>query len=198
MTSNSTRPGRRTRTATAAATITALVVPMAGCAVPASPSPDRTQAPAARPTAPASPTTPWEPRSTAFPTPGPAARAVARQFTFAVLEYDARRESSHDFLTRVRPLATAPLQRKLRHSARARLPWPVMRVRGERVTLAVTGTSVIGPSPQPATRRLTVGVNGITTTRTDVAVLRNPVALQLQLARTRNGWRVTGFDGGAA
>lgn len=194
MVSSTTPVGRFTRIT---AVVVALASSVAGCTNPVSPWRDAksAQAPVTTPL-PAAPAV--EPPSIDFPTPGPAARATARRFAAVVLEYAARSEHSSAFLTRVAPLASDEVRTALRHSPRANLPWRVMRERGERVTLTVTGTSITRSGTHHDQRRLTVAVNGIATTRTDVAVLRSPVVLELHLARTTEGWRVVGFAGGPA
>lgn len=136
---------------------------------------------------------PIEPKSTEFRPPPAPARRTASRFATAFLTYDTRAEKVRDFLAAVRPFTTRPTLEALGHSPRARLPWRVMRSRRERVSLVISGTSVttIGTG-------MTLLVNGVTTTHTDLAVLRRPVQLRLQIANTRDGWKVTSVRGGGS
>jgi hypothetical protein len=129
--------------------------------------------------------------STVYSTPPVRARELAEKFAFAFFTYDTRTEHVGDFLDRIRPLSTPVVVRALSRSPRSRLPWPVMRSRNERALVTVTGTSV-------ASGRNELTVNGITTTHTDLAVLQSPVQLRLQIANTREGWKVTGVHGGGS
>jgi hypothetical protein len=137
--------------------------------------------------------TPSEPESTAYSAPPVGARALAERFAFAFLTYDTRTENVRGFLERVRPLTTPVVVRALSRSPRSRLPWAVMLSRNEKASLTVTGTSVASTG-----NRLTLHVNGITTTHTNLAVLRSPVQLRLHIANTREGWKVTGVHGGGS
>jgi hypothetical protein len=137
--------------------------------------------------------TPSEPTSTLFSTPPVQARLVAERFTFAFLTYDTRSERAQDFLQRVRPYSTMAVVEALGRSPRSRLPWRVMRSRSERVSLTIAGTSV-----SETENAVTLLLNGLITTRTDLAVLRSPVQLRLQVSHTRNGWKVTGVHGGGS
>jgi hypothetical protein len=134
-----------------------------------------------------------EPNSTVYPTPPVRARGLAERFAVAFLTYDTRVENVRDFVDRVRPLSTPGVVRALNKSPRARLPWPVMRSRSERASRAISGTSI-----DSTANRLALHVTGITTTHTDLAVLRSPVQLRLRVAKTRKGWKVTDIRGGGS
>jgi hypothetical protein len=150
-------------------------------------------APAFTPDTPNPEIAPVEPQSTKFPHPPACARNVASQFAIAFLTYDTRSERARDFLHKVRPLTTQAVVEELGRSPRSRLPWRVMRFRRERVSLSISGTSIT-----TSNRAMTVLVNGVATTRTDLAMLRNPVVLRLQISNTRNGWKVIGVHGGGS
>lgn len=124
---------------------------------------------------------------------------LARGFVGAGCAYDARRETRLGFLARTGRYATPDEQRRLRHSERARLPWPMLRERGERVHIEVTGVSLVKASHAdtdtraPGVRRLVV--EAIATTHTDFAVLHSFEQVTLRLTRTRAGWRVAAAVG---
>jgi len=132
-----------------------------------------------------------EPNAGVYQDAPPALRFVASRFAVALLSYDTRSEHCDRFLLSLRPFVTRTLFRRLSVSPRARLAWWSMRARNERVTFVVSGATVRRRSPAPV---VTILVNGIATTRTDVAVLRTPVALRLQMIRTANGWTVAGVS----
>lgn len=174
--------------------LAAAVLPTACAATPAprittaleSPAPAVTLSPAPEPT-------PSEPAATVFTTPPVQARSVAERFAFAYLTYDSRSERALDFLQRVRPYGTRAVVETLGRSPRSRLPWRVMRSRSERVSLTIAGTSLLMTESG-----VILLVTGVTTTRTDLAVLRSPVQLRLQVSPTRTGWKVTGVRGGGS
>jgi hypothetical protein len=143
--------------------------------------------------------TPSEPDSTVYSPPPVRVRETAERFTFAFLTYDTRTEKVQTFLEHVRPFSTPAVVRALSRSPRSRLPWSVMRSRSERASLAISGTSIRSTEnlSSPETRH-TVHVNGVITTRTDLAKLRSPLQLRLHIAKTQEGWKVTDVRGGGA
>jgi len=113
-------------------------------------------------------------------------RSLAASFLGAALEYDARTAGRLDFLADVEPLVTAAELHRLKHSARASLPWQVLRARGESTELAVNG---ITRTTSPAqTLHLQIWVT--LTTHTDFATLQELASVTLTLAPTGSGWQV--------
>lgn len=126
---------------------------------------------------------------------GSAPRAVAqpaRRFVLGVAEYDSVQEGRRAFLNDFRDVATVSERKRLARSARAHLPWRVLRARAERANLQVTGLSRALPSGNSAVR---VVVQGILTTRTDLAVVRSFQRFDLTLTRQQGEWRVATAEG---
>lgn len=119
-------------------------------------------------------------------------RLIARRFTTATVQYDARTQDRLDFLAKARPYTTSWELRHLSNSPRARLPWRVLRARGERVRIRVLGFSV--DTRRTGTAR-TLVIEAIITTRTDFAAVRNFERINVMVARTPSGWRVTNATG---
>ena len=109
-----------------------------------------------------------------------------------VADYDSTHEGRSDFLNNLRGLATLGELDALRSSARARIPWRVLRTRHEQARLAVTGISR-APRSGGSTERMIV--QGILTTRSDLAVVRSFECFTLTLTRKDAGWRVASADG---
>lgn len=126
---------------------------------------------------------------------GSTPRAVAqpaRRFVLGVAEYDSVHEGRRTFLNDLRDVAAASEWERLAGSARAHLPWRVLRARAERAHLRVTGLSRALPSGNSVVR---VVVQGILTTRTDLAVVRSFQRFDLTLTRQQRGWRVATAEG---
>ena len=126
---------------------------------------------------------------------GSAPRAVAqtaRRFVLGVADYDSVHEGRRAFLYGLRDVSTASEWARLARSARAHLLWRVLRARTERAHLRVTGLSLTLPSDNSAVR---VVVQGILTTRTDLAVVRSFQRFDLTLTRQQGGWRVATAEG---
>jgi hypothetical protein len=119
-----------------------------------------------------------------------APRAVAqtaRRFVLGVADYDSVHEGRRASLSDLRDVSTAREWERLARSARTHLPWRVLRARAERAHLRVTGLSLALPSGNSVMR---VVVQGILTTRTDLAVVRSFQRFELTLTRQPRGWRV--------
>lgn len=136
-----------------------------------------------------------EPEATHYLSPATGARTVAWHFATAFLSYDTRSENAREFLTVVRPFVTNVAFHGLAVSPRSELPWRSMKARSERVSFAITGTS---SRASHTSERIALVINGIATTHTDLATLRNPVVLQLWMTRTSKAWKVAAVVGGGA
>jgi hypothetical protein len=117
---------------------------------------------------------------------------VARRFTAQACGYDARREPRRGFLTDLAPIVTPDELERLRASARARLPWRVLRARGEVTRIRVDGVIVL-PELQG---RLGVVVRATQTTTTTFATVRDFLDVDLVLTHRQLGWRVAAAGGG--
>jgi hypothetical protein len=124
--------------------------------------------------------------------PSAALREVARGFVSVTLAYDAKSEGPRDFLNRVEKLATAGEIGRLHRSGRAQLRWWVLRQRSEQVTVRVLG----GSQGLPTADRQTLQVEVLRVTRSNVATVRDFVAVTLVVVPTPAGWRVDRADGG--
>jgi hypothetical protein len=118
----------------------------------------------------------------------------------ATLAYDAWLENRHDFLTRVADLATAAELERLRHCERARLHWWALVQRFERATVQVVGISqeqaTASPVADSATVTATLQVEVLRVTQSDLATVRDFVAVTLVAVRTPTEWRVDRASGG--
>lgn len=137
------------------------------------------------------PLTPVE-SSAPYVEPIAALREVARRFVSATLAYDAWTEGPQGFLTRVEELATPGEIGRLRRSGRAQLRWWVLRQRSEQVTVRVLGVS----QALQASDRQTVDVEVLRVTRSNIATVRDFVAITLLVVPTPAGWRVDRAEGG--
>ena len=127
-----------------------------------------------------------------FGSPSRAVSRTARRFVVGVADYDAVHERRRDFLNGLRGVSTASEWEALAVSARARLSWSVLRARSERAKLSVTGMSRPMHSGSSVVR---VVVQGVLTTRSDLAVLRSFEDFSLTLVRQQGGWRVATAEG---
>ena len=109
-----------------------------------------------------------------------------------VADYDSVQERRRDFLNGLRDVSTAAEWEALTGSARARLPWAVLRARSERANLSITGMSRPVHSGSSVVR---VFVRGVLTTRSDLAVLHSFEDFALTLTRQPGGWRVATAEG---
>jgi hypothetical protein len=126
---------------------------------------------------------------------GSVPRAIAepaRRFVLGVADYDSVHEGRRAFLNDLRDVSTAHERERLASSARAHLPWRLLGARAERAHLRVTGLSLALPSGNSVVR---VVVQGILTTRTDLAVVRSFQRFDLTLTWQQRGWRVATADG---
>jgi hypothetical protein len=127
-----------------------------------------------------------------FSDAGDELRLIARRFTTATVQYDARTQDRLDFLAKARPYTTSGEVRRLSGSPRTRLPWRVLRARGERVRIRVVGVSL--DTRRTGTARRLV-IEAIITTQTDFAAVRNFEQINVTVTRTPSGWRVTDATG---
>lgn len=133
--------------------------------------------------------------TSAPPPPYRAARAEmasgAEEFLRAVVEYDSRHEARLAFIDRLGGIASGPEQRRLAHSPRARLPWRILRARGERTRLTVNGATLA--RSDAAERR--VIVQATVTTRTSFATVSDFRRYTVILTGIGSGWLVTDAEG---
>lgn len=130
--------------------------------------------------------------SAVYASPSPAVSRTARRFVLRIAGYDTAHEGRRDFLSDLRDICTGSEWDALARSARARLPWRVLRARAESAHLLVTGLSRALPSRSPALR---VVVQGVLTTRSNLAVVRSFEHFTLTLTRQRGVWLVSRAEG---
>ena len=119
-------------------------------------------------------------------------RVLATRFVNIALGYDTATEEQRDFLSRLDGIATKDELRRLRHSGRARLRWPVLQQRLEQTRVQVTGVS-----QSPATDgRIHLEVEAMRVTRSTIAKVRDFVAVTLTVVQAPDGWRVDRAAGG--
>ena len=112
-------------------------------------------------------------------TPRQSERILAEPFARAMCEYDTRVGGATSFLALTASLTSRAEQDRLLGSARAHLPWRILRARSERTSLALDGVSATGS---------TVFVNGVLTTTTSFATVQSYVRLTLTVADGRVVW----------
>ena len=129
-----------------------------------------------------------------FASPAPTLSRTARRFVLGVTNYDSVHERRRDFLNGLHGVSTRNEWEALAGSARARLPWAVLRARSERAKLSITGLS---RPVHSGGSHVQVFVQGVLTTRSDLAVLRSFEDFSLILVRQPGGWRVATAEGPA-
>lgn len=131
-----------------------------------------------------------EPAPTTYADPSPEQENLARRFTKAALEYDARQDTRRAFVTHVAPWITEAEHQRLTQSERANLNWPALRARHERAAVRVTGVSRLpGRSNELA-------VTATITTRSTVGTVRQFVLIGLHLEE-RDGQTLVTHSSGA-
>jgi hypothetical protein len=116
-----------------------------------------------------------EPAATSYADPSPQQDRLARRFTTAALEYDARHHRRRAFLAMVAPWTTEDELRRLARSERANLNWSALRARHEHTDVHVTGVSRL-----PG-RTDDLAVTATITTRSTVGTVRQFVLVNLQV-----------------
>ena len=117
--------------------------------------------------------------------------AVATEFVKDIAEYDSRQEARLDFIGRLRGVASREALHELARSPRARLPWRVLRARGERAGLTVNGVTVERADADG--RRVTV--EATVRTHTDFGVVSNFARYTVTLAPGEGRWLVVDVEG---
>lgn len=130
-----------------------------------------------------------EPAPTAYAGPSPQQENLARSFTKAALEYDARQDTRRGFLSDVAPWTTDAEHQRLTRSERANLNWPALRARRERTSVHVTGVSRL-----PG-RAHELAVTATITTRSTVGTIRQFVLIGLHLEESDGQTLVTHASG---
>lgn len=137
-----------------------------------------------------------------FEAAAPGLRRVAAGFAEAWLGYDARHEGRGAVLGRVRPMVTDSAFRRLADSGRMRLPWRMLRDRGERARFVVVGVTVrhhpLHDPRRGATKTVVAAVAGLLEVRSSLGDTKTPASLRLRLVDTDDGWLVAGVHGGGA
>lgn len=142
--------------------------------------------------APANPSQSTEPTPAPYVDAEPGLAKLASGFVRASLSYDSCASDRSALPARVAAMATTDEVRRLRASERAHLRWWVLCQRNEQATVRVHG--VTQNASVDAAR--IVHVEGVRTTRSDVATVRDFIDVTLRVIRTQGGWRVAGARGG--
>jgi hypothetical protein len=121
----------------------------------------------------------------------------ARSFAERFIEYDASRDVASSFITRVRPLCTRSLVRRLHMSERARLEWAPLRARAEQTSLTITGIQANRPISE-GLHAHSVVLTGIVTTTSSMGTVRSLIRLRFVVMPNGSGLRISHVAGGGA
>jgi len=166
----------------------ATVIACSGCGIHLTSGTDRSgPAPDASPNLPDPPRMAPEP----FADPQPDVRQKAIEFVRSSLTYDSATEDRTSFLHRVRLVVTPAELIRLQQSERAQLNWSVLQQRRERVTLKVTGASLQTSNSVPV-----LVVEGVRTTKTAFATIRDLVEVIVSFEASEDGLLVSSAAGG--